>query len=272
MEQNEHAAGVVRRAFERFERTHAWGGTWDHIDPGSQPAPGTGPVYDEARGRVPAPDGALAGDAARAPRAPRDHSRRGPSPLPRPILWPMNDAQDDAELEALRFPIGRFRAPQRIDAAQVGAWIDDIERLPRDVRRVVEGWSEARLDTAYRPGGWSVRQVLHHLADSHTNSVVRFKWALSEERPTIKAYDEGAWAELADSRAPVGLALDLLDALHARWTHLLRSLDADDLGREFVHPDSGPVGLGANVGIYAWHGRHHLAHVTSLAEREGWAR
>lgn len=178
---------------------------------------------------------------------------------------------DDDSLEDLRFPIGRFETPAVVTAEQISGWIDDIARLPGDVRRAVTDLDDGQLDSTYRPGGWTVRQVVHHLADSHTNSVVRFKWALTERHPTIKAYDERAWAELVDSRAPVGLSLDLLDALHARWVVLLRNLGAVHLARRFRHPESGDdVRLDANIGVYAWHGRHHLAHITALAERSGW--
>ncbi len=117
-----------------------------------------------------------------------------------------------------------------------------------------------------------MRQVVHHLADSHLNSLVRFKWTLTEDRPTIKAYFEDRWAELADYAEPLDVTLDFLDALHRRWVVLLRSLSSQDLEREFVHPDSGPVKLAVNVGIYAWHGRHHLAHVENLLKRRVWNR
>jgi DinB superfamily len=175
-------------------------------------------------------------------------------------------------LEDLRFPIGPFLKPGSVSAAQLDAWIGEIARLPADLRAVVEPLDDMRLDTPYRPGGWTVRQVVHHLADSHVNSYIRFKWALTEDCPTIKTYFEERWAELPDSSAvPIAVSLALLDALHERWTGLLRALAPDDLHREFLHPDSGPVRLDVNVGIYAWHGRHHLAHITRLAEREGWS-
>ncbi len=171
----------------------------------------------------------------------------------------------------LRYPIGHFEAPDALTLAHVEAWIDELEAFPAVLRAVVEDWSDERLAVPYRPGGWCTRQVVHHLADSHVNSYVRFKWALTEDRPTIKAYFEERWAELPDSNElPIAVSLDLLDALHGRWGALLRALDETALAREFVHPESGPVRLDVNIGIYAWHGRHHLAHITRLADREGW--
>ena len=171
----------------------------------------------------------------------------------------------------LRYPIGRFSPPDPVTRDQVGAWIDDIAGLPADLRRTVSPLTDGRLDTPYRPGGWTVRQVVHHLPDSHMNSLIRFKWALTEDRPTIKAYDEKGWAVLLDSREPVAGALDLLDALHRRWVSLLRRLSRAQLRREFVHPESGPATLAVTVGAYAWHGRHHLAHIERLIERAGWS-
>ncbi|WP_218096134.1 YfiT family bacillithiol transferase [Paenibacillus solanacearum] len=164
--------------------------------------------------------------------------------------------------DSLRYPIGRFVKPEKLNIAQVQAWIGEIEDLPRQVRDALRTASAAQLDTPYRPGGWTVRQVVHHLADSHMNSVVRFKLALTEEQPTIKPYREEAWAELPDTlHAPVELSLALLDALHARWALLLGALTETELLRTFRHPDSGVVPLYENIGIYAWHGRHHLAHI-----------
>jgi hypothetical protein len=172
----------------------------------------------------------------------------------------------------LRYPIGEFEAPATIDAAQIAAWIDDIERLPGDLRGLVEGLDEAQRATRYRPGGWTVAQVVHHLADSHLNSYLRFRLALTEDRPTIRPYDEAAWAELADARSTqFGDSLDLVESLHRRWVTMLRSMTPGQWDRDFFHPESGQhVPLGLNVGIYAWHGRHHLAHVSTLAVREGW--
>ena len=175
------------------------------------------------------------------------------------------DGTDD-----LRFPIGRFNKPEFISDQQIAAWISDLEALPQDLRRAVQPLSDEQLDTPYRHGGWTVRQVVHHLPDSHFNSFLRFKWTLTEDRPTIKDYREDRFANLADYRdTPVETSLDLLAALHTRWTTLLRSLDATQLERQFVHPESGATRLKVNIGIYAWHGRHHLAHIESLAKREG---
>ena len=131
--------------------------------------------------------------------------------------------------------------------------------------------TSSQLDTPYRPGGWTVRQVVHHVPDSHLNSLVRFKWALTEDRPTIKAYDEKGWAALPDYQViPIAHSLDLLESLHVRWVGLLRNLSWTQLQREFVHPESGPVSLAETIGAYAWHGQHHLAHIQHLIEREGW--
>ena len=169
-----------------------------------------------------------------------------------------------------RYPIGRFEAPTTITPAHLAGWVADIEALPDQMRAAVAGLSDADLDTPYRPGGWTLRQVIHHVPDSHLNCYVRFKWALTEAEPTIKPYDEVAWAELPDvAGTSVGVSLDLLGALHARWAVLLRSLTEADWERRFVHPASGSVSLAEAAGSYAWHGRHHLAHITSAVAREG---
>jgi hypothetical protein len=171
----------------------------------------------------------------------------------------------------LRYPIGKFTFDKEPGADEVVRLIDDIADAPARLRAAVEGLSEQQLDTPYRPGGWTVRQVVHHVPDSHLNSYVRFRLALTEDEPTIKPYDEAQWAELGDARtAPVELSLALLDALHERWVILLRSLSASDLERKFVHPELGEVALIKNVALYSWHGRHHVAHVNSLKERMGW--
>jgi hypothetical protein len=173
--------------------------------------------------------------------------------------------------EDLKYPVGRFAAPSPITEADVKRWIDEIERLPVSLRAAVDPLTPAQIDTPYRPGGWRVGQVVHHLADSHVNSFIRFKWTLTEDRPTIKPYLQDRWAELPDSVGmPVGPSLRILEGVHERWVRLLRSLDASDLQREFLHPESGPARLERVVGLYAWHGRHHLAQITLLAERSGW--
>ena len=171
----------------------------------------------------------------------------------------------------LRYPIGKFEYEGEITDEDVARWIDQIETSPQQVRAAVENLSDEQLDTPYRPGGWTVRQVVHHIGDSHMNSLVRFKWALTEDEPAIKAYDQVGWAELADYRdVPIDTALTFLEALHVRLVALLRSLDSDDLARRFIHPELGLVTLAWNIGLYAWHGRHHLAHITHLKVREGW--
>lgn len=173
--------------------------------------------------------------------------------------------------ELLRYPIGPFVCDAVIDEATLATWIDQIESLPADLRTAVAGLSEQQLDTPYRPGGWTVRQVVHHLGDSHLNCYIRFKWALTEARPQIKAYDEKGWAALIDYQlVPIAVALDFLDLLHKKWVILLRALRADDLKREFIHPESGAITLRKSIGAYAWHGRHHLAHITSLRQRMQW--
>ena len=176
------------------------------------------------------------------------------------------------ETPDLRYPIGQFSPPELVTQDRVACWIDDIGALPADLRRIVNPLTDDQLDTPYRPDGWTVRQVVHHLPDSHMNCFVRFKWALTEHRPLIKAYDENSWAALPDCDAPIVHSLDLLEALHGRWVDLLRGLDRSQLRREFVHPESGPVTLAVSIGSYAWHGRHHLAHIERLCERRGWSR
>lgn len=179
---------------------------------------------------------------------------------------------DEHDMEALRLPTGRFLAPELpLSSRERQTFIDEIAALPSRLRGVVSGLSEARLDTPYRPGGWTVRQVVHHLPDSHMNAYVRFKLAVTETEPTITTYDEAAWAELPDGRgAEVEESLLLLDALHGRWSRFLGSLSPEDFRRALRHPDMGVVMLDTLLALYAWHGRHHLAHLARLREREGW--
>jgi hypothetical protein len=170
-----------------------------------------------------------------------------------------------------RYPIGKFEPSPTIDAATTAEWIAAIEALPTVLASAVAGLDAVKLATPYRDGGWTVRQVVHHLADSHINAYVRCKLAATEDGPVIKPYEEGEWAELADGRdAPVELSLQLLDALHRRWVLFLRSLSDVQLDRTLVHPVSGIHTIGSMCGLYAWHGRHHVAHVTRLRERRGW--
>ena len=176
------------------------------------------------------------------------------------------------ELEELRYPVGRFSRRDDVTTEERAGLIDEIAALPSRLRSAVADLSDEQLDTSYRPDGWTVRQLVHHVADSHVNAYVRFKLALTEEKPTIKPYDQAAWAELPDARTePVEISLDILDAVHHRWTLLLRTLDEKQWSRVFRHPEIGEVSLDTNLQLYAWHSRHHLAHVTTLAEREGWS-
>jgi len=173
----------------------------------------------------------------------------------------------------LRYPIGKFQLDgSEITTARRRQWIRQIAAAPAQLRAAVAKLSDEQLDTPYRPGGWTVRQVIHHVPDSHLNSYVRFRLALTEAEPTIKPYMEDRWAELADARhAPIEVSLDLLDCLHRRWVLLLRSLGHADWARRFRHPELGVVSLEWTLALYAWHGRHHVAHITSLRERMGWS-
>jgi len=173
--------------------------------------------------------------------------------------------QDD-----LRYPIGRFNPPATSMPGIRAAHIETLRLLPERLRAAVAGLNDAQLDTPYRDGGWTVRQVVHHLADSHANSVIRFKLALTEDWPTVKTYDEAAWARLPDSRLPIDGSLVLIDALHARFVGLLQAMSEDDFRKGFVHPERGRVTLAQNLAIYDWHSRHHTAHITSLRQRMAW--
>jgi hypothetical protein len=171
----------------------------------------------------------------------------------------------------LRFPIGKFDMPATVTSETRRGWIHDIAQAPALLRAAVYGLSEQQLDTSYRPGGWTVRQVVHHLPDSHMNAYVRFKLALTEDEPLVKTYMEDKWAELPEARtAPVEISLSLLETLHRRWQIQLEAMPERDFERAFKHPDLGLVKLERSLGIYAWHGRHHVAHITSLRDRMGW--
>ena len=170
----------------------------------------------------------------------------------------------------LRYPVGPF-IPATSTPETRNECIRQIAQAPAAIRQALQGLSEHQLDTPYRPGGWTVRQVLHHVPDSHMNAYCRFKFALTEQNPAIKAYDEAAWARVADTaRTPPDVSLALLDALHRRWVVLLESLEAGDFARTLQHPEKGTVSLDWMLQLYAWHGRHHAAHITELRKREGW--
>jgi uncharacterized damage-inducible protein DinB len=171
----------------------------------------------------------------------------------------------------LRYPVGKFHRPDTLSAEERRASIDAIAEAPSRLRAAIAGLDAAQLDTPYRPGGWTVRQVVHHVPDSHMNAYIRFKLAATEDEPTIKPYEEARWAELADAKsAPIEPSLALLENLHKRWVVFLRSLAPADWSRKFRHPELGTLTLEQNLALYAWHGRHHVAHVTALRERQGW--
>lgn len=171
----------------------------------------------------------------------------------------------------VQYPVGKFKPVTELNYAQRENLIGEIASAPERLKAAVAGLDDAQLDTPYREGGWTVRQVVHHLADSHLNAYVRFRLALTEAAPKIKTYDQAKWAELSDARtAPAGLSLGLLESLHGRWARLLQSLDAADFSKTIDHPEHGPMTLDHSLALYAWHGRHHVAHITALRERLGW--
>ncbi len=169
-----------------------------------------------------------------------------------------------------RYPIGRYEPVTSLTPEQRATCIAQIAAVPENLRRAVQGLDDGQLDTPYRPGGWTVRQVVHHLPDSHLNAYIRFKLGLTEDRPAIKTYEEKLWAVLPDSRAPIAMSLTLLDALHQRWVLVLRAMQPKDFARTITHPEWGTPTLDAMLAMYAWHGRHHAAHITTLRERQGW--
>lgn len=174
-------------------------------------------------------------------------------------------------MEDLRYPIGRFTPPKQLDDAARRECIRTIAETPARIRAAVNGLDEARLETPYREGGWTVRQVVHHLADSHLNAYVRFKLTMTEETPTIKTYEEKRWAETADARtAPAETSLLLLENLHRRWVAFLESMTPADFARKLNHPENGPMDLDGLLALYSWHGRHHEGHIVNLRKRMGW--
>ncbi len=178
--------------------------------------------------------------------------------------------QPDA-LEQLRYPVGKFEPKDAYTKEEVNSFILEISQFPARLENTLASFTQDQLDTPYREGGWTVRQVVHHTADSHMNAYIRFKWTLTESTPTIKAYNEKNWAETGEVSADPILSLSLLKALHAKWVVLLKSLSAADLQKSFIHPETKKeITLARLTGNYAWHGRHHLAHITSLKERMKW--
>ena len=170
----------------------------------------------------------------------------------------------------VRYPIGSFQYDGEMDMEVVNKWVKEIEELPRMLQDAVKDLDEEQLDTPYRLDGWTIRQVIHHLADSHMHAYIRLKLALTEESPVVKTYDETKWAEMADYQFPVEGSLLLLKGLHKRWAELLRTLSQSEMEKTFTHPELGVVLIYKNIGMYAWHGKHHLAHITSLLEQKGW--
>ncbi|WP_078433143.1 YfiT family bacillithiol transferase [Metabacillus halosaccharovorans] len=162
----------------------------------------------------------------------------------------------------LQYPIGEFVPPENVTEKDLEGWIDTIEGAPEQLRKVLDSLPVSLVDTSYRPGGWTVRQIVHHLADSHMNSYIRFKLALTENCPTIKAYDEKAWANLPDCQTSIDVSLQLLESLHKRWCQLLKSMSLSDFEKTFYHPETKQdVKLSTNVALYAWHSKHHIEHI-----------
>jgi hypothetical protein len=174
------------------------------------------------------------------------------------------------EQDELRYPIGRFAPPASSLSGVRAAYIRTLRQLPANLRAAVAGLNDTQLDTPYREGGWTVRQVVHHIADSHVQAYIRCKTALTEDWPTVKVYDEAAWANLPDSRLPIDISLALIEALHGRWVALLEAMTDDDFRKGYNHPERGRQNLANVMAMYAWHSRHHTAHITGLRARMSW--
>ncbi|WP_369692146.1 YfiT family bacillithiol transferase [Formosa haliotis] len=177
-------------------------------------------------------------------------------------------------LESLKYPIGQFECPNPITDKDVKAWIDVLNRFPSRLNALVKPLTDFQLDTEYRPEGWTIRQLVHHIADSHHHSYTRFKWSLTEDTPVIKAYNQDNWSNLEDAiNAPVSMSLLHIEAVHKRLVYLLKSLSETDLNKSFIHPETNKVvPLKENIGIYAWHSNHHFAHIVKALERKGWIK
>ena len=173
------------------------------------------------------------------------------------------------DIETLKYPIGKFEKPSTFSEADVKKQIEEISTFPQRLRTAIENLSEERLDTPYRPGGWTVRQVVHHCADSHMNALIRFKLTLTEDKPVVKTFEENEWAKLPDTvDMPVAPSLQIIEGVHARWTHLLKGFSEEQFKKTFIHPAGNvEIPLYVLTALYAWHGNHHLAHITSLPER-----
>ncbi|GAA4092210.1 YfiT family bacillithiol transferase [Mucilaginibacter panaciglaebae] len=171
-------------------------------------------------------------------------------------------------IDPLQYPVGKFSIPESYSQEAIQSWINDIRGLPSKVRTAVTGLTDTQLDTPYRPGGWTIRQVVHHLPDSHMNGLIRFKWALTEDSPTIKAYKQADWVHLADYKLPIEPSLILLEGIHQRMLALFESLTDEQWNRYFIHPETGAeISLKRNLALYAWHGKHHLAHITNTTAK-----
>ena len=175
-------------------------------------------------------------------------------------------------MDDLRYPIGKYNPPDSITPDHVAGWIEEIKACPGHIRTLVEGMSQEQLNTPYRPGGWTVRQLVHHVSDSHLNSIIRFKWGLTEDEPTIKVYNEKDWALTLDvAETPLEVTLTFLEALHVKWVILLSSIKGQAWKRAILHPEyEVRMELDWLAGMYAWHGKHHAAHIQALIDREGW--
>ncbi|MGB3152762.1 MAG: putative metal-dependent hydrolase [Maribacter sp.] len=177
------------------------------------------------------------------------------------------------DLQELRYPTGHFNCPKEITKEQISEWVETLETLPKRLHSLVKNLSDEQLETRYRPDGWTLRQVIHHVADSHHHSYTRFKWALTEKQPLIKAYEEKEWSNLFDARtAPIQLSLDYIKVLHAKLVYLLKGLSPEEMKIFYIHPDGNTkVTVAENIGKYAWHSNHHYAHIANLVKRKGWS-
>lgn len=178
----------------------------------------------------------------------------------------------EEKLQKLKYPIGEFDCPQQITSKHLKEWVSILEHFPNKLENLVKDLSEEQLDTVYRLSGWTIRQVVHHISDSHHHSYTRFKWALTEDKPVIKAYFEDRWAELFDSKsAPIEMSLNHIKTIHFKLVYLLKGLHDEDLNKVFIHPETNSeVPLKYNIGNYAWHSNHHYAHIENLLKRKGW--